>query len=154
VDQLMLGLRLVFSLAVVLAMMWGLSRVMRGGRKPVKGQHARLDVVARTSLGKHNSVIVLRAGDRGLIVGVTDHAISVLGEMELPAEEIVAEVRTPLEITADGAVTDTPATTIPSGRRRHAASEQAQTTTLSGSVLSPTTWRQTATAFRERTVRS
>lgn len=150
----MLGVRVVFSLAVVLAVMWGLSRVMRGGRTPVKGQHARLDVVARTSLGKHSSVIVLRTGDRGLIVGVTDHAISVLGEMDLPTEEPVAEVRTPIAITADGSVTDAPAITAAPGRRRHAAVEPTQTSTLAGSVLSPSTWRQTATAFRERTVRS
>lgn len=149
----MLGVRVVFSLAVVLAMMWGLSRVMRGGRPQMKGGAHRLDVVSRTSLGKRSSIVVVRAGDRGLIVGVTDHAISVLGEMPLPQEEVVLEVRTPLAITAEGDVAEHPAAPAPSGRRRHAAADE-QTSTLSGSVLSPSTWKQTATAFRERTVRT
>ena len=149
----MLGVRVVFSLAVVLAMMWGLSRVMRGGRPQMKGGAHRLDVVSRTSLGKRSSIVVVRAGDRGLIVGVTDHAISVLGEMPLPQEEAVLEVRTPLAITAEGEVAEHTAATAPSGRRRHAAASE-PTSTLAGSVLSPSTWKQTATAFRERTVRT
>ncbi len=148
----MLGVRVVFSLAVVLAMMWGLSRVMRGGRTPVKGGQHRLDVVSRTTVGKRSSIVVLRAGDRGLIVGVTEQNISVLGEMPLPEEGLALEVRTPLAITADGHMSDD-VVPAPSGRRRHAAATE-QTSTLSGSVLSPSTWKQTATAFRERTVRS
>lgn len=152
-DQVMLGVRVVFSLAVVLAMMWGLSRVMRGGRPAPKGGAHRLDVVSRTNLGKRSAIVVLRAGERGLIVGVTEQSISILGEMPLPEDEPALEVRTPIAITADGEITEHPAAPAPTGRRRHAAATE-QTSTLAGSVLSPATWRQTATAFRERTVRS
>ena len=149
-DQVMLGVRVVFSLAVVLAMMWGLSRVMRGRTPTSKG--LGLDVVSRTSLGKHAAVVVLRTGDRGLIVGVTDHTVSVLGEMELPQDAAPVEVRTPIEITADGRALEV--AQAPRSHRRRVAAPAGTPSALAGSVLSPVTWRQTATALRERTTRT
>jgi flagellar protein FliO/FliZ len=148
VDQVMLVVRVVLSLLVVLAMMWGLSKALRGRQAP--GRSPSLEVLSRTAVGRHASVVVLRTGDKGLVVGVTEHTISVLGEMELP-QEAAAEVRTPLEITADGRALEPG----PAPRPRHRAAAPAGTpSALAGSVLSPSTWRQTASALRERTVRT
>ncbi len=144
----MLVVRVVFSLLVVLAMMWGLSKALRGRSAPSRA--ASLEVLSRTAVGRHASVVVLRTRDKGLVVGVTEHSISVLGEMELP-QEAAAEVRTPLEITADGRA-GAPA---PVPRSRHpAAAPAGKPSALAGSVLAPATWRQTASALRERPVRT
>jgi flagellar protein FliO/FliZ len=145
----MLVVRVVFSLLVVLAMMWGLNKALKG-RTTSGRSAASLEVLSRTAVGRHASVVVLRTGDKGLVVGVTEHAISVLGEMELP-QEAVAEVRTPIEISADGRALE-PAP-VPRSRHRVAA-PAGKPSALAGSVLAPSTWRQTASALRERTVRT
>lgn len=169
-DQVVLAIRVVFSLAVVLAMMWGLSRVMRG--RTSGARTSNLDVVSRTSLGKHASVVVVRDGERGLILGVTEQSVTLIGETELHAPAAPTERRTPVELTPDlvgedlpllAAVPDlapavvgaeTAAVTTTGRRARHRAAEPARESGLAGSVLSPATWRQTAEALRERTARS
>jgi len=45
-------------------------------KKPVT-----LQVIARQTLGRHSSVTVVRAGDKALILGVTENQISLLTEM-------------------------------------------------------------------------
>jgi flagellar protein FliO/FliZ len=153
-DSVVLVVRVVFSLVVVLAMMWGLSRVMRGGRPASK--QSGLEVVSRTTVGRRQSILVLRAGDRGLVVGVTDHTISVLGDIELPQDAAAPEERTPIEVSPDGSVVllhPGAEVAAPRSHRRRAAAPAGKPSALAGSVLSPVTWRQTATALRERTVR-
>lgn len=139
-DQLALALRVVLSLAVVLGMMWALSRVMRpkGG---VRG--LPVDVIARTPLGKRASVAVLRVGDRGLLVGVTDHAVSLIAEVDIPAPAAPApERRTTLDLSDVGLLAGDPVVDAAVARGA-----------LTGSVLSPATWRQAASVLRDRTVR-
>jgi flagellar protein FliO/FliZ len=147
-DQLMLALRVVVSLAIVLGLMWGLTKVTRG-RTTVRG--VPLDVVSRAPLGKHSSVAVLRVGGRGMVVGVTEHQITLLGEIELEPEPEVTEVRETLDLQAELGSAVAP---VPSGRR---AAREATTTAapaLAGSVLSPATWRDMAAVLRDRSVRS
>jgi flagellar protein FliO/FliZ len=163
----MLAVRVVFSLAVVLLMMWGLSRVLqaRGGGGP---RTSNLEVVSRATLGKRASVVVVRTGERGLILGVTDQSVSLLGETELPAPAS-AERRTPVELTPEllpeGQLVAVPdldiaadaAEAVAPRRARHRAAGRriaADSSGLSGSVLSPATWRQTAEALREKTART
>lgn len=158
----MLAVRVVFSLAVVLLMMWGLSRVMRGRGGAVRTSN--LEVVSRTTLGKRASVVVVRDGDRGLILGVTDQTVSLLGETELQTLATTVERRTPVELTPEllpagqlAAVPDLEAAPQDGGRARHRASGRRAAPDqggLSGSVLSPASWRMTAEALRERTART
>lgn len=139
-DQLALALRVVFSLAVVLGIMWALSRVVRP-RGDVRG--LPVDVVARTTLGKRASVAVLRVGDRGLVVGVTDHAVSLIAEVAIPESPAAApERRTTLDLSDVGLLVAEPA-----------VAEAAARGALTGSVLSPSTWRAAAAVLRDRTVR-
>ena len=138
-DQLSLAIRVVFSLAVVLAMMWALSRALRG-RVPARG--VPVDIVSRTVLGKRSSVAILRVGGRGLVVGVTDQTVTLLTEVELPAETTAPERRTSVRLSDTGAdVVDE----LPDGLAPGP---------LAGSVLSPATWRRAAVVLRERTVRT
>ena len=105
----MLGpaLRMVVSLAIVLALMYIAARLLqrtRGGApvRPKSGRfaalassvkktkvgrraarrRAQLDVVARQPLGKSASVAVVRVGDRTMLIGVTDASVQLLSEVD------------------------------------------------------------------------
>ena len=87
--------RLIVSLGVVVGLMWFAARVVRrrglglGGTNRRPGVH--IDVIARRTLGKNASIAIVRAGDRGLIVGVTDNQITKLADADL--EQIDLERR-------------------------------------------------------------
>ncbi len=82
--------RLILSLAVVIGLMWFAARVVRkrgiGGPNRKPGVH--IDVIARKTLGRNSSIAVVRAADRGMIVGVTDNHITKLADADLDAIEI------------------------------------------------------------------
>jgi flagellar protein FliO/FliZ len=140
-DQVALALRVAFSLLVVLALMWALSR---GVRTRADARPLPLDVVSRATLGKRASVTVLRVGDRGLVLGVTDQSVTLLGEVALPEAVPLPERRTALDLSDVELLAGAPGP----------GTGVAPTGALRGSVLSLATWRQTATALRDRTARS
>jgi flagellar protein FliO/FliZ len=151
-DQFALLLRVVLALTVVLGLMWAMSRMLRGRGV---GTGVQLEVVARTPLGKRASVAVLRVADtRGMIVGVTDHQVSLLGEMELPAPaSTTSEVRetitlptSPARSTGGDSVSAATAVELPVNRTPLDSK-------LGGSILAPSTWKQAAATLREKTVR-
>lgn len=118
----MLGaaLRMVVSLAIVLALMYIAARLLqrtRGGaparpsqrrftalassvKKTKAGRRAarrraQLDVIARQPLGKSASVAVVRVGDRTMLIGVTDASVQLLSEVDaalFSEEETTAEL--------------------------------------------------------------
>ena len=86
-------IRVVVSLGVVLALMAGAAAVLRrsgvagtagvgrgGTRRPRPVQ-----IVSRHGLSRGASITVVRLGDRGLVLGVTDHQVTLLTEID-PAE--------------------------------------------------------------------
>jgi flagellar biogenesis protein FliO len=86
--------RVVVSLGVVLAVMWGAAAVLR--RSGVTGtaslvrrggvrRKAPVEVIARHGLSRSASVSVVRLGGRGLVLGVTEHQVTLLTEID-PAE--------------------------------------------------------------------
>jgi flagellar protein FliO/FliZ len=88
--------RLVVSLGIVIAVMAVLARVARNrlGRTSARGLDPalHLQVLSRQTIGKNASVLLVRSGDRGLLLGVTEHTVSLLGETDIPpAEEPVAQ---------------------------------------------------------------
>jgi flagellar protein FliO/FliZ len=130
-------LRIGFSLLVIFAIMWVLAKV---ARKPLAGRAGgALAVVGRQQLTRGASVAVVRVADRTLIVGVTEHQVTLLGETEestlvRPVAEPV-QVREPVELAS-----------------QPARAERAQWST-DGSLLSPRMWAQTVEFLRDRTVR-
>jgi flagellar protein FliO/FliZ len=85
--------RVVVSLGVVLGVMWGAAAMLRrsgvtgtagsgrrGGRRK-----APVEVIARHGLSRGASITVVRLGGRALVLGVTEHQVSLLTEMD-PAE--------------------------------------------------------------------
>jgi flagellar protein FliO/FliZ len=166
-DSVLLALRVIVSLAVVLGLMWGLSRVMRG-RQSVRG--LPIEIVARTPMGKHSSVVIVNVQGRGLVLGVTENSMTMLTEVELQPEPAPAERREVLDLSRElsaGLVPALPSappassasqvavvTSLPEPVGRRHAEDTSGHAALDGSILSPATWRAMATALRERSVRA
>ena len=106
--------RLVFSLAIVLVLMFLVARVMRNRTMPGGGRiGARRDllqVVARQPLTRTASIAVVHAVDRALVVGITDHGVSVLAELDVSAFE---------PDDPDGSIPAGPPSSFPSGPSWH-----------------------------------
>jgi flagellar protein FliO/FliZ len=137
-------LRAIFSLAVVLFLMWGLARLVR---RPLGGRGAgALAVLSRQPLSRNAAVAVVKVDDRALVLGVTDAQVTYLAEAPLAAFE-----RQPsfAEVLSDAADDDVLASRGAASRgARHAAQEPGR-----GSVLSPATWSQAVEFFRDRSSR-
>ena len=92
-SLLALLVRVVVSLGVVLAVMAGAAAVLRRSgvvaTAPAKrGSRRRgnaVEVIARHGLSRGSSIAVVRFGGRALILGVTEHQVSLLSEVD-PAE--------------------------------------------------------------------
>jgi len=126
-------LRAVFSLAVVLFLMWGLARLVR---RPLTGRGAgALAVLSRQPLSRNASVAVVKVDDRALVLGVTDAQVTYLTETPLSAFE------RPTPDFADVLDEHTDADVVASPPR-------------TGSVLSPATWHQAVEFVRDRASRS
>ncbi len=102
-----LVLRLVLSMGLIVAIILVAAKVMKGrttlgfglGRR---GSGPRLDVLDRTQLSRHASVAVVRAGGRGLIVGITEQSVTLLAE----APELVVRYEQAEQGIADDAPED------------------------------------------------
>lgn len=62
-----------------------LGRLLGGGGR--RRSTPVLDIVERKSLGRTSSLLLLRVQDQHWVVGVTDQAVSVLLEVDIPADE-------------------------------------------------------------------
>ena len=153
-ETLGLALRVGLSLACVLGLVWLVSKgLLKGGRRGA-GAAGSVEVLARQSLSRAASLAVVRVGDRGLVVGVTEQQVTLLGETDLdvlqgerlgstPREVVRREVVLPADLPAD--LVPEPRLAVEEGDRR--------TGPLAGSALSPATWSQAVEAIRERTTR-
>ena len=149
-DSVALVGRLLISLAVVLGLMWLVARRMK--RSGGHGKNGKLiELLSRQQLTRSSSVAVVRVLDQGLILGVTDGHVAVLGEVELDAiQEAIA--------TTEAAKASRPARPARVPRPvRPAADVPANGSTprgaLTGSALSLGTWRQTVDTLRDLTAR-
>ena len=80
-ETFLLFLRVGFSLASVLAMIWGVARyAKRRGKLAVRGNDTNVDLVARRQLGRRGSLVVVEAAGRTLLVGVTDANVSLVAD--------------------------------------------------------------------------
>jgi flagellar protein FliO/FliZ len=89
-SSVVLGLRVVLSLAVVLGLVWWLAR--RGGGARVKA--TTVQVVGRQSLGRRAGVAVVEVEGRRLLLGVTDQGVSMLTEL---ATRATSDARTEID---------------------------------------------------------
>jgi flagellar protein FliO/FliZ len=139
-----LTLRIVFSLLVVLGLMWGLARLARA---PMRGRRGGMvTVLGRQQLSKGAAVAVVRVVDKALVVGVTDGQVTLLGEADLTAVEAYQEPTVRREAVSIDELTAT-ASRPPQAFGALSTRDGA----LAGSVLSPRTWSQALRFLRERT---
>jgi flagellar protein FliO/FliZ len=134
-----LVLRVVFSLAAVLGLMFFLARI--ASRRMGGSNASVVRLVGRQSLGRTSSVAVVAVGGRTLVLGVTEAGVRLLTELE--ADEVEWPAPASQGVPADDPST---ATSLPAQGRavpRHLRDAGPATGLLPhGSVLSVKTWQQ------------
>jgi flagellar protein FliO/FliZ len=166
VDTVFLALRVIVSLAVVLGVLWYLQKKL-SKRGIGKAAGKAITLIGRQAVGPKASVAVVEIDGRRLVLGVTEHAVTVLHSVEghllerpvHPFEVSLADAKPVVypdnvrPITAPvpiRAVITTPEGVVPPDQqlrpRRH---RQQPTSRMAGSILSPETWRQASAAIRE-----
>lgn len=146
-----LTVRLVASLAIVVGLL--LVTVRIGARKFRPRAGAPLRILHRQALSRSSSVAVIEVGNRTLVIGHTEHQISILAELgagdlsdysedsedgeviDMEAARQSGQAFTPEEITASVARETSPVSV---------------NGPLAGSVLSPQTWRQAVAVAKHR----
>lgn len=111
-----------------------------GGAKIMGGRHegAVIQVIGRQSIGRNADVTVVTLGDRTLVLGVTEHNVSMVAELD-PEEMVTREV---IELS--------PQLLAPAAMNAAAPLAIPARTQASASVPS---WRDLLESMRERTVR-
>ncbi len=184
-DGLVLGLRVLLSLAAVVGLLWFIQR--RVSRHTTSRPGANLiSVVTRQGISPKASVVVLDAAGKRFLLGVTEQNVSVLHTFDveptpepapaaIPGAAMVSSAIAPpilaasavaqpiLASSAAAPAVTTTAASLPGFperehavagnfaghlRRERAAHADRSRPALAGSILSPTTWKQTAAAFR------
>jgi flagellar protein FliO/FliZ len=146
-DSAVLALRVLVSLGVVLGLLWWLQRRLIRGHAST-GPEAPIRVLSRQVISPKASVVVLETGGQRFLLGVTESTVNVLHTSEAPEEEAPdAAFATSLDSASHHDAQ--PAGKGPDGglprRRDTRRGGPAQgASMLSGSILSPDTWRQSA----------
>jgi flagellar protein FliO/FliZ len=142
-DALGLALRVGVSFTLVLGLMWLAARVFRGSLAG-RGTGA-LEVLARQQVGRGASIAVVRVADHALVVGVTEHSVTVLGD---PVTDLA-----PFRVPAAPQVAAPAPNPLRAQSMELSARQPDPESALRGSILSPATWRQAVQFLRDRTVR-
>ncbi|WP_455603569.1 FliO/MopB family protein [Cellulosimicrobium funkei] len=81
-------LRVAFSLAVVLGLLWVSYRVAsKTSRSAPRGRQEQLTVVARQGLSQKSAAVLLEAGGRRYLLGVTESSVTVIdGPTPVPSD--------------------------------------------------------------------
>ena len=177
-DTGVLAVRTILSLAVVLGLIWYAGRRLndstsgRGGdgmltawvrkaggavgRAPVRGRRRAeraapvVSVVGRQAIGPKASVAVVDVGDQRLVLGVSDAGVALLTSMAVPQVcDVVAVAETAPPRSAPAAPAVPVPAVLPDFDEVFAAAVDApRTGGVTGSILSPATWRQARAALR------
>lgn len=91
-DMLTTTLRVVVSLGVVLAAIWFLSKRFRGGSPRAAKKTSTVSVLGKANVAAKASVVVVETEGRRLVLGVTEHGVSVLHSSDAPPEPAFDEV--------------------------------------------------------------
>lgn len=158
-ETLFLVLRVVVALGVVLAVIWVAHRRVSRMRARTK-RTGLVQLVARQSLAPKASMVIVDADGRRLVLGVTEHAVSVLSDRPAPVADAdfdavlaaavapdstsleasaVAPARTALEASAS----------VPAPAASAAPSAPASHGSRRGSILSAETWKRSLAEVKE-----
>jgi flagellar protein FliO/FliZ len=123
---------LLFLTLRLVGKLYGTGRAIGAGGRGAASTNVSVQVLGRQSVGRNADVTVVALGDRTLVLGVTEHNVSVVTELD--NEEIVETISLPAITTA------TPALSPAVPARTQA-------------TASVPTWRDLLDNLRERTVR-
>jgi flagellar protein FliO/FliZ len=140
-----LVLRVVFSLSVVLGLLWLIARVS-SRRLRGSSHHSLVRTLVRQPLARGSSLAVVTVGQRVLVVGVTEHQVNLLTELdpvELDGEAPPAHDATPGPHPDPEPRPEPEPVQIPE-------LDLAPRGALGGSVLSRQTWKQAFAAATRR----
>ena len=169
-SSVVLVARVAVSLACVLGLLWWLARRTGGRPGTGKGKGARggllrartaipLAVVGRQSLGGRTSVALVAVGERRLLLGVSEHGVTLLTEVEPEPAEPAADrtLRESLDPDELERLLEQPVShafpLTPSAPAARKPAVPMQRNPLEGSVLDAQTWRRAVVAVQERTTR-
>ncbi len=163
-------LRVAFSLAVVLGLLWVSYRVAgKTSRSAPRGRHEQLTVVARQGLSQKSAAVLLEAGGRRYLLGVTESSVTVIdGPSPVPSDvpptavtAVTAADATPGAPTSDEPSFDDAVTAAqlwlaqppangdaPAWNGEPAAVPAAVPTSALRTFLAPGTWRKAARVVR------
>lgn len=141
--------RVTLSLLVVLGVVLLAARLAK--RAQVRAGGRGLRVLHRTALSREASVAVVAVGERGLLVGVTAHQVSLLAELDAAELGALSEPAPGAAVNVSAVLGDGP--TDGPGDGRSGAAGPGVARRGSGSVLAPSTWSQALEALRDRTAR-
>ncbi|QBX55229.1 hypothetical protein EXE58_07040 [Nocardioides seonyuensis] len=143
--MLELIIRLVASLAVVVGLMLLLARFM--GKRYGGRAGAPVQVLHRQPLSRSSSVAVITVGSRVLVVGTTDHQVSLLTELDPDELELTTVALETEDVALEDDAIQVP---LANSRKPVGSGAGAQAGPLNGSLLSPQTWRQALAAAKDR----
>ncbi len=133
-ETLVLTVRVAVSLALVLGLLWFLARRLGGaGSAP---RRLPITVLGRQTLGRRSGVAVVEVAGRTLVLGISDANVQLLTELDIDPFEDSEE---PLAEGVEGPRS-----------HRDLQSDTGISSSLSGSVLAPQTWRTSWEALRGR----
>jgi flagellar protein FliO/FliZ len=145
-DTVITAIRVIVSLGVVLGLLWFLQRRLTRGAK-AKSSGSPVTIVAKQAISPKASVVVIDVEGMRLLLGVTEHAVSVLQSGEAPQKPASAEV---FADSLTKAANGQPATARSTGLLTDfGLGGKTGRGALAGSILSPDTWKQMASAFRQ-----
>ncbi|MCC3295785.1 flagellar biosynthetic protein FliO [Arthrobacter sp. zg-Y411] len=164
-ETLFLGLRVLVSLGAVLGLLWWLQRRFARTNGSAASQ-PEVRVISRQPITPKASVVVLETGGQRFLLGVTEGSVNVLHTADAPepapdtAAAPDAGFAASLKAAGADGISRDPYAPVPAGHtadsRRAARGAHALPgvtpgkSPLSGSILSPDTWRQTGAVLRSR----
>jgi len=135
-DTLFLALRVLLSLAAVLGVIWYAQKKISKGTKARQGK--TITVVGRQGVGAKASVAVIDVDGKRFLLGVTEHAVSILHTSDAPAA--------PAEAFAAALETESPG--APAAIAAAKSIRPPGSSPLAGSLLSADTWRRAFASLR------
>jgi flagellar protein FliO/FliZ len=135
VDLVVTTLRVVVSLAAVLALIWAAQRYARRGARPAHPGDA-ITVVARQGVGGKASVVMVEAAGHRFLLGVTEDHVNVLHTGEIPPPPPSTDDLFAHSLAGATGTVAPPLLAQPEGRSG------------TGAFLDPATWRQAKVALR------
>lgn len=154
-ETFLAGLRVVVSLGVVVALLWVLQRRLTRGSR-ASGAAKPVRIVTKQAISPKASVVIIDVDGTRLLLGVTEHAVSVLQTTDAPVEAEPAAQPSSAAAFATTMSSVLPAKAKPAARTNPELAPVAAFNggaqpggVLAGSILSPATWKQLVSVFRQ-----